>query len=73
MDTYCWTKGRRKFFGKYGTKTGYAKDLLIFGDIKLSKRDFDKLDIKYKYEIPKITNFEAAKMLESKGWKWKKN
>ena len=34
----------RKFCGKYGTSAGLAFDLLLFGDIKLNKRELQKLE-----------------------------
>lgn len=74
---YQWIKrysdGReRKFIGKRGTKCHYAWELLMMGFIRLSKRDYCKLDISGYSEIKRITFNEASEILEKKGWKWEK-
>lgn len=69
----AWTKGKRHP-EMVGTKNEQAHDLLLMGGIRLSKKDCEKLDIREQtpYEVNRISALEAARMLESKGWKWTK-
>lgn len=69
---YYWynEKQNRRLYGKRGTKMGLARDLIIIGDIKISKSDLKWLDLKHKKELHKITERDAAELLERKGWIW---
>lgn len=72
--TYAWEKGRRSIKCKRGTKVASAFDLILNRHIAISKKDVEKLDLRNKSfkELVKITSLEASKLLESKGWVWKK-
>jgi hypothetical protein len=71
---YAWVKGKRKYLGKYGTKISLASDLILMKDIKLSKQDCEYLDIRNDslYELHRLQSHEYSKLLEYKGWRWKK-
>lgn len=66
----CWKKGKIVFPSVYGVKDSFAWELLLMEDIKVSKLDCKKLDIRNAKEIDRITHKEASKLLEKKGWKW---
>ena len=72
--TYCWRKGSKVFFAVRGTKLALARDLIYMRDVRLTKKDCQLLDIHgaSDEEVMRVTDKEWVKLLEQKGWEWKK-
>lgn len=70
--TRCWKKGRIKFLSIYGVKDFFAWELILHGEIKLTKSEIKKLDLRNNSseQLQRITMKEASQILQKKGYRW---
>lgn len=78
--TRCWRKGKKVFPSVAGVKDEYAFNLLIMGDIKVSKKMWRRLGITPSFpKTPRDLSLiiawpprKAANVLYDMGWSWEK-